>query len=122
MNWGTTRPWSTWTSANTLFRGDYQRLRAFGRPLMISEIATVPEGGDAAAWVAQTMNTFKRSYPAVRAVTWFDHRHNPTIDFRLSARSQRTLTSTLTHPYWRPPLRLAPLDAPPAMSARTAPP
>jgi hypothetical protein len=122
MNWGTTQPWSSWTSADTFFRADYERLRAFGRPLMITEVATVQQGGDQAEWVTQTMDLFRRSYPAVRAVVWFSNRHSPSIDFRLGKRGERALGRTLTNPYWRPRLRVAPLDARPPMSGQRPPP
>ncbi len=122
MNWGNTQSWSTWTSAATVFQGDYQRLCAFNRPLMISEIATAQRGGDHARWVTETMNHVRRYYPRVRAVVWFSNRHSPTVDFRLGKRGEQALGRTLADPYWRPPTRIAPLDARPPISTQRPPP
>jgi beta-mannanase len=112
MNWGTTQTWSRWLSADTIFRDDYHRLRAFGRPLMISEIGAVSRGGDQVAWVTTALERFRRAYPAVRAVVWFDAWYSPGIDFRLSDRSRRALTMTLAGPYWGRPVQCVPTALP----------
>lgn len=123
MNWGTTQSWSTWLSADTIFSGDYRRLRAFGRPIMISEIGSVDEGGSQAVWVTETLDRFRRKYPAVRAVVWFDAWYNVGVDFRLGDRSRRALVKALAHPYWSRPVARAPTahQAPPPVLRRPPP-
>ncbi|MFI7601328.1 glycosyltransferase [Actinoplanes sp. NPDC049681] len=121
MNWGKTRPWSSWTSAGTIFAGDYKKLRRFGKPIMVSEIATVEQGGDQAAWVTKALDTFRTSYPLIRAVVWFNLPYAPPVDFTLDDRSRRALTHALAHPYWRPTPRLAPGTGRSAVAASPQP-
>ncbi|MEV6596418.1 glycosyltransferase [Actinoplanes sp. NPDC051346] len=121
MNWGTAQSWSTWTDAGTIFAGDYKQLRKFGKPIMVSEVATVSQGGDQAAWITKALDTFRKTYPLIRAVVWFNLPYAPPVDFTLDDRSRRALTRALSRPYWRPDPRLVPADARPVVAASPRP-
>jgi len=118
MNWGTSHSWSRWTGVDTIFRADYRRLTALGHPIMITEIGTVARGGDPVAWISGTMTAFRASYPAIRAVVWFDLPYTTGVDFRLGARARTALARALADPYWRGEVRTAPLDTPAALPDR----
>jgi cellulose synthase/poly-beta-1,6-N-acetylglucosamine synthase-like glycosyltransferase len=121
MNWGTTQSWSEWTSARTMFADDYDQLRKFDKPIMISEVATVDQGGDSAAWVTQAFDTFRKSFPLIRAVVWFGLPYTPPVDFTLDGRSRRALTRALSPSYWRSAPRSADADVRPAVAASPRP-
>ncbi len=48
FNWGDAYSWSSWRTADPLYRDTYRALARFGKPIMISEIGTTGVGGDAA--------------------------------------------------------------------------
>jgi len=70
-NWGTTRSWSSWKSFPTLF-SDVYRDYAPSKPIMISEIGSVEQGGDKGAWISAASSSIKTSFPAIKAFLWFD--------------------------------------------------
>jgi hypothetical protein len=75
-NWGTARPpsWGGWQSFTRIVQKSYRRLRAIApaKPIMIGELGTTGAGGDKASWVTQTLRTIPKSFPAIRAVVYFD--------------------------------------------------
>ncbi len=58
---------------------------------MISEIGTTDIGGDAGAWITESMATVRTSYPLVRAVLWYDDIDGAGLDFRLQGPTARAL-------------------------------
>jgi hypothetical protein len=83
FNYGTSRPWSVWRSADEILRETYELLTELGPPVMISEIGTVAQGGDDAAWVRDAMEVLADEYEEVAAVVWFSGPRADDIDFRL---------------------------------------
>jgi cellulose synthase/poly-beta-1,6-N-acetylglucosamine synthase-like glycosyltransferase len=100
FNWGTAVGWGKWASFDQLVEPTYAALVRFGKPVMVSEIGTVTDGGDAARWVDRTMSRLQTGYPAVKAVVWFSYRYSRWADFRLAGRSTTALASALRSPYW----------------------
>ena len=47
--------WGKWRNVDELILPTYEALVDFHKPLMVSEIGTVTQGGDAGAWVSRTM-------------------------------------------------------------------
>lgn len=71
-NWGTTQPWSRWTSFGDLVDGPVARLRAITtRPVHVDETACTELGGSKAAWIA-AMDAYLAAHPEIVSVTWFD--------------------------------------------------
>jgi hypothetical protein len=71
-NWGTTRPWSQWTSFRDLMRVPYQRLARLGpQPIWLCETGCTPHGGDKPAWV-RGMLASAQAFPRLDAVLWFN--------------------------------------------------
>lgn len=83
FNWGTAYGWSSWRTADALYRDTYEALARFGKPIMISEMGTTGLGGDARTWVRQTLATLRTGYPLLRAVLWYDDVDAAGLDFRL---------------------------------------
>jgi len=83
FNWGNAYSWSSWRTADPLYRDTYRNLSRFDKPIMISEIGTTGVGGNARVWIRQTFQTLRRSYPRLRAVLWYDDIDGGGLDFRL---------------------------------------
>jgi hypothetical protein len=79
----------------------YEELAGFHKPIMVSEIGTVTQGGDAAEWVSETMRRLQAAYTQVKAVVWFSYRYSLRADFRLRGRSAVALWAALGSSYWR---------------------
>lgn len=105
FNWG---PGSgrAWRTLDDLFASTYEALTRFGKPVMISQIAT-GEGGDRAAWVREGLTRLRTSYPRVKAVVWFDTRYSTEIDFSLRGPAAAALRREVgASRYWRPAPRI----------------
>ena len=101
FNWGTAVGWGKWENLDELMAPTYDALVDLHKPVMISEIGTVAEGGDAADWVSETMRRLDERYTRVKAVVWFSYRYSRPADFRLRGRSASSLRAALASPYWR---------------------
>jgi hypothetical protein len=84
FNWGDAYSWSSWRTADELYRDTIDTLARFDRPIMISEIGTTDIGGDARTWVRQTFRTLRTTYPELRAVLWYDDIDGAGLDFTLT--------------------------------------
>ena len=81
-NWGTSRPWSQWTSFEDVFRGGYDRIVRLGaQPVWLAELASTDEGGDKAAWVEDMFAS--SAFPRVQALIWFDE--DKEADWRIAS-------------------------------------
>jgi hypothetical protein len=109
FNYGTSRPWSVWRSADEVLRDTYELLTELGPPVMISEIGTVDQGGDDAAWVRDAMRVLGEEYEEVAAVVWFSGPRADDIDFRLRGDRLEALREALaeTDHWLTRPLRTA---------------
>lgn len=107
FNWGTTNSWSEWQSIDQVLGRTYRRLVRFGKPVMISELATVETGGDSALWMRTTLRRLQAAYPRVKAVVWFDARYPGGVDFRLGeSQSAALAAATAGSLHWSPPVRV----------------
>jgi beta-mannanase len=71
-NWGTTQPWSRWTSFRDLMAVPYRRLAALGpQPIWLCETGCTPRGGSKPAWV-RGMFASAAAFPRLDAVLWFN--------------------------------------------------
>ncbi len=82
-NWGTTQPWSAWTSFWDVFSAGVTQLRALTtKPLFIAEVGCAEQGGDKAAWVGDMFATLA-AHPEIRGFTWFHY--NKEADWRMNS-------------------------------------
>lgn len=112
FNWGTTNTWSEWQSIDQVIGRTYRRLVRFGKPVMISELATVQEGGDGTRWMRTTLRRLEAAYPRVKAVVWFDARYPGGIDFRLQEGQSAALAAAAASAHWTPRLRVVTAASP----------
>jgi len=91
FNWGNAYEWSSWRTADPLYRDTYRQLTRFGKPIMISEIGTTGDGGNARVWIRQTFQRLRESYPALHAVLWYDDIDGGGLDFRLQGQTAGAL-------------------------------
>jgi len=82
LNFGTVAHWSQWWSLRDLFGTKYERLAAFRKPIMIAEFASLSVGGDRAAWYRDALTDLPRTYPAVKAVLFFQARADQTVTYQ----------------------------------------
>jgi len=107
FNWGRSNPWNVWLSADRTFRSTYRALARLDKPIMISEVATVAKGGDAAAWIRDASRQLRTRYPRIKAVIWFDSLYPGGVDFRLTETSADAFARSFgSSPYWSAPLEL----------------
>jgi hypothetical protein len=109
FNWGTSQGWSEWRSHDDIFRDTYDRLIAFGKPIIVPEIGSVDVGGDASRWVRTTLAGLERDYPMVKAAVWYDGRYSASADFRLTAGSAAPLRAAAEDAHWSTTPRTVPL-------------
>jgi hypothetical protein len=113
-NWGTSRPWSSWTSLAALISGVY-RDYANRKPIMIAETASAEQGGDKAAWLHAARAALKSRFPDVSALVYFDTNKETDWSVRSSTAALNAFRALAADPYFAP--RRAALSVTPA--ART---
>ena len=91
FNWGNAYEWSSWRTADPLYRDTYDQLVRFGKPVMISEIGTTCDGGNARVWIRQTFQRLRATYPRLHAVLWYDDIDGGGLDFRLQGQTAGAL-------------------------------
>ena len=74
LNHGDVPPeaWGRWRSFEEIFAPQYQAALQWGKPVMITELATAEQGGDKAAWLEACFRSLRESYPLVRGVLLFE--------------------------------------------------
>ena len=70
-NWGTTRPWSSWTSFAHLVQPIYADY-AGRKPIMVAETASAEHGGSKAAWFHSIRKVLPRRFPDIAALVYFE--------------------------------------------------
>ena len=82
LNFGPIAQWSKWWSVAEIFGTKYERLAAFGKPVMIAELGSLAVGGDRAAWYADALSDLPKRYPAVKAMVFFQVRDDRTVTYQ----------------------------------------
>ena len=108
FNWGTSQGWSRWRSHDAIYRDTYDRLIAFGKPIIIPEIGTVDLGGDGGEWIEATLDGLEREYPRVKAVVWYNDWYGSAADLRLRGGRIERLRVAARDPYWTAPVHTSP--------------
>ncbi len=108
LNHGTeiTAEWAQWRPFDDLFAGQYQAALQWGKPIMVTEVATAEAGGDKAAWLRDAFTSFETRYPMVRAVLLLEvtrDREWPNINWSVasSEESLAAFKDAINTPYFR---------------------
>ena len=101
-NWGTSMAGETWQSFQTIFSRIYPGLVAKNKPIIIAETASTELGGDKGAWIAAILPALKTTFPAVKALVWFDI--NKETDWRVNSSpgAQTAFVAMVNDPYFNP--------------------
>lgn len=74
-NWGTTQPWSYWSSFSGVFTSSYRQLVSLApnKPIIIAEVNTTDQGGDKAAWYQDMFEKeIPYDFPHIKAVVIYN--------------------------------------------------
>jgi hypothetical protein len=82
LNYGNVAYWSEWWSFDDIFTRKYDRLSAFGKPIMIAELGTLMAGGERAPWFRQALERLPQRLPRVKAAVFFHNRSDATITYQ----------------------------------------
>jgi hypothetical protein len=98
--------WAEWRTFDDLFVGQYQAALQWGKPIMVTEVATAETGGDKAAWLFDAFSSLESKYPLVRSVLLFEvtrDREWPSINWSVasSEESLAAFKSAINTPYFR---------------------
>jgi hypothetical protein len=72
LNYGPIARWSQWWTFQEIFGDRYSELASFGKPIMIAEFGSLAYGGDRAQWYRDALTDFRRRFPAVHAILFFN--------------------------------------------------
>jgi hypothetical protein len=90
LNYGNVATWSRWWSFQDIFGKAYEPLRAFDKPIMLTEISSLATGGDRAMWFEDAFERLKTDYPGVRAAVFFHVNSDLTTSYKALDWSFRT--------------------------------
>lgn len=79
LNYGNVAYWSQWWTFEEIFESKYDRLRAFGKPVMIAELGTLMAGGERAPWLKAALTRLPERLPGVKAVVFFHNDLDATL-------------------------------------------
>jgi hypothetical protein len=82
LNFGPIAQWSKWWSFDEIFGTKYDRMAAFGKPIMIAELGSLTVGGDRAAWYEDALADLPARYPGVAAVLFFHVAGDQTVTYQ----------------------------------------
>jgi mannan endo-1,4-beta-mannosidase len=105
FNWGTSTPGNSWHALDFWYKKPMAYLTRTGKPIIVSEFASVENGGDKAAWITDAYTRFRVEYPAVKAVVYYNKREwqrNSIQDWRIntSQKSSDAYRAAVASPYY----------------------
>jgi len=71
FNWGTSSSYSSWRSFMHWYKRPLAYLEKLNKPIVISEFASVEQGGNKAAWIKDAYKQIQ-AHPKVRGVVYYD--------------------------------------------------
>jgi hypothetical protein len=107
FNWGTSTDQQEWRQFNEMYRGPLAYLETLGKPIMVAEFASVPNGGDKVAWITDAYKRIREEHPEIKAVIYYDaieRRPKDTQDWRIDrpAKVAAAFEAAVGHPYFLP--------------------
>jgi hypothetical protein len=82
LNYGTVAQWSEWWTFEEIFGQHYEKLAAFGKPIMIAEFGTLAVGGERAEWFGDALRRLPERYPQVKALLFFHVESDRTVTYQ----------------------------------------
>jgi hypothetical protein len=82
LNFGSVAYWSQWWTFRELFGMKYERLAAFGKPVMIAEFGSLATGGNRTVWYRDALMNLPHDYPAVKALLFFNATRDQTVTYQ----------------------------------------
>jgi hypothetical protein len=83
LNFGLLGPqWAQWWSFQEIFGSKYDKLAAFGKPIMIAEFGSLAVGGDRVGWYRDALTRMPAKYPAVKAILFFNVKNDQTVTYQ----------------------------------------
>jgi hypothetical protein len=98
-NWGTTQPWSSWTSLASMIGPIYADY-AGRKPIMVAETASAERGGDKAQWLDAVRDALKTHFRGVAALVYFDENKETSWAVDSSADALRSFRALAQDPYF----------------------
>ena len=103
---GATAEWARWRSFYELFDGQYQAALKWGKPIMLTEVATAEQGGNKAEWIRECFRLLKEKYQMVRVIVLLEvtsDREWPVINWSVasSPESLAAFLEAIQDPYVR---------------------
>lgn len=82
LNFGPIAQWSQWWTFAEIFGARYDRLAAFGKPIMIAEFGSLAVGGDRTRWYADALARLPERHPSVKALLFFHVGSDQTVTYQ----------------------------------------
>lgn len=103
---GAEASWAEWRTFDDLFGPQYQAALRWGKPIMVTELATAEQGGDKAAWLRDCFSSLEESYPLVEAVLLFEvesDREWPEINWSIASSEESLIAvkQAIAGPHFR---------------------
>ena len=97
LNHGTaaTADWARWRTFDELFQGQYEAALQWGKPILVTELATAEQGGNKADWLRACLVSLRSGYPLVRGLLLLEvpsDREYPTINWSVASSPQSLAT------------------------------
>lgn len=104
LNFGTEGTEPVWRSFEQLYNPQHAHAVSYGKPVMLSEVASAERGGDKGTWIAGIGPSLQYNFPEIRSVVWMNYsqaRYISSVNWRVDS-SQEAIAGWLefvTFPY-----------------------
>lgn len=82
LNYGDVAPWSQWWTFDEIFGTYYPDLEKYNKPIMLTEFASLPVGGDRPEWYREALQPLPRKYPLVRGLMFFHFSNDNSTTYK----------------------------------------
>ncbi|MEX2238536.1 MAG: glycosyl hydrolase [Dehalococcoidia bacterium] len=84
-NGGSALDWGGWQSFEKIFLPSYQLLVGKGKPMAVTEVGSVEQGGNKAKWITDMFAAMRNKMPAFKMLLWFNE--HGSGDWRITTSS-----------------------------------
>jgi len=82
LNYGTVAVWSKWWTFDEIFGNHYPELSKYNKPIILTEFASLPVGGERKDWYADALCDLRENYPLVNALIFFHFSNDNTTTYK----------------------------------------
>lgn len=102
FNWGTSSEWSKWKTFNEGYIDIINELSNIKKPIIISEISCVENGGDKSKWIIEAFQNIKEKYPGIKGIIWYNRRDSKNQDWRFDTSTESAIAfrQAISDPYF----------------------